>query len=468
MKALSLAIAGASAILLGPQSPPTPAAQSAKFDGAVHDVMENTGVPSAAVGVVQNGRVIFTRAYGQARLAPPLPATVDMHYAVGSISKQFTAACVLLLQEARKLSLDDPVGKYFPALTRANDVKIRHLLSHTSGYEDYAPQDYTIPAWTKPTTAEAIVREWATKPLDFEPGSQYQYSNTNFNILGLVVEHVSGEPFWTFLSRNVLTPLGMTHTIDLDSDHDKLEPTGYFRHALGPLRPAIMEARGWYFADGEMAMPVGDLLTWDISVIARSLLKPASYTAMETEQRLTTGETAHYGLGVSLSTRGGHRLLSHGGEVGGFVAQNMVFPDDKIAIAVLTNQEASTAASAIARRIADLLLAPTASQTPSSDRARAETQAEEILGGLQERKIDRAQFTANGNFYFDQIALDDYASSLKPLGAVASVTQTDTSLRGGMTFRSFTVVFANGAKLRLTTYTTPSGKLEQFLVGPIG
>src|SRR5262249_51159269 len=285
----------------------------AKVDTAAHEVLTKTGVPSASIGIVQGGQIVFTKAYGLARIAPAMQATSDLHYAIGSISKQFTAACLLLLQEEGKLRIDDPVAKYFPELTRANDVTIRHLLSHTSGYEDYAPQDYTIPAWTKPTTADAIVHEWAVKPLDFEPGTQYQYSNTNFNIAGLIVEKVAGEPFWTFLSRRGLKPLGMTHTIDLDAEHDKLEPTGYIRNALGPLRPAIMEAAGWYFADASMAMPVSDLLAWDVSLMNQSLLTRASYAAMETDQRLTTGQTAGYGLGVRLSVRDGHRVVSHGG-----------------------------------------------------------------------------------------------------------------------------------------------------------
>ena len=434
----------------------------------MHDVLTKTGVPSASVGIVQGGQVVFTKAYGNARLNPPMNATTSLHYAIGSISKQFTAACVLLLQEEGKLSIDDPIAKYFPELTRAGDVTIRNILSHTSGYEDYAPQDYTIPAWTKPTTADKVVHEWATKPLDFEPGSQYQYSNTNFNIAGLIVEKVSGEPFWSFLSRRVLKPLGMTQTIDLDTDHDKLEPVGYMRNALGPLRPAIMEASGWYFADGEMAMPVGDLLIWDISLMNRSLLAPASYAAMETDQRLTNGQTARYGLGVTLSVRDGHRVVAHGGEVGGFVAQNMVFPDDKIAIAVLTNQEASAAAGGIARAISLLLLpSPDSGTGTAAETATAEAQARRILTGLQKGQIDRALFTANCNFYFDQTSLDDHTKSLGPLGAVQTVAQTSTSLRGGMTFRAFDVTFANGTKLRLTTYTTKDGRLEQFLIAPI-
>ncbi len=438
---------------------------STKVDAAVADVMAKTSVPSASVGIVQGGKIVFTKAYGHARLDPPMAATAEMRYAIGSISKQFTAACLLLLQQEGKLSIDDPLSKYFPELTRSKDVTIRNILTHTSGYQDYAPQDYTIPAWTKPTTADKIIHEWATKPLDFEPGTQYQYSNTNFNIAGLIVEKISGEKFWPFLSRRVLQPLGLKNTIDLDTEHSKLEPTGYMRNALGPLRPAIMEAPGWYFADGEMAMPVGDLLTWDISLMNQSLLSPASYAAMETDMPLKNGQTAHYGLGVGVSTRDGRRVVSHGGEVGGFVAQNIVFPDDKIAVAVLTNQEASSAAGSIARAITTLLLPPAATAAgPAAAAARAAAQAKQMLSDLQQGKIDRALLTANCSFYFSDTAVGDFQTSLSPLGAVQSVTQTSTSLRGGMTFRAFDVTFANGTKARLTTYTTGDGKIEQFLL----
>ncbi len=441
---------------------------AARVRAAVTDVIAATQVPSAEVGIVRNGQIVYVAAFGHARLSPPRLATPDMHYAIGSISKQFTTAAVLLLAQEGKLSLDDPVAKYFPELTRAGEVTIRNLLSHTSGYEDYAPQDYTIPAWTRPSTAQAIVHEWATKPLDFAPGTQYQYSNTNFNIVGLIVEKASGQPFWSFLQARVLRPLGLSRTIDLDTQGDQLEPTGYFRHALGPLRPALMEAPGWYFADGEMAMPVGDLLAWDISLMNQTLLSPASYAAMETPMKLKNGQTIAYGLGVSLSVRGGHRVVAHSGEVGGFVASNTVFPDDKIAVAVLTNQEASPAAGAIGRAVAALLLAPPAAPEASSaaETARAEALTRAALAGLQRGRIDRSLFTADANFYFDEAAIADFASSLGSLGAIKSLQQTSASLRGGMTFRAFAVEFAKGAKVTVTTYTTGDGKLEQLLVSP--
>ncbi|HVX40116.1 MAG TPA: serine hydrolase domain-containing protein [Gemmatimonadaceae bacterium] len=445
------------------------APMSAKVRTAITDVMRRSGVPSASVGIVRNGRVVYVAAFGEARLSPAMAATPDMHYAIGSISKQFTVAAVMLLQQAGKLSIDDPVSRWFPNLTRANEVTLRNLMSHTSGYEDYAPQDYTIPAWTHPSSAEKIVNEWATKPLDFDPGTQYQYSNTNFNIVGLIVQKASGQPFWQFLASRVLRPVGLSRAIDLDTQHNLLEPTGYFRHALGPLRPALMEAPGWYFADGELAMPVGDLLRWDVSMMNETLLSHASYAAMESPTRLKDGLYSNYGLGLTVGALDGHRAISHGGEVGGFVASNTVFPDDKIAVAVLTNQEASPAAGEIGRALSMLLIAPAAAAAPNaSETAAAERLARTTLAGLQHGSIDRTHFTANGNFYFDKSALADYASSLGPLGAIKSLHQTSTALRGGMIYRGFAVEFANGTTVNLSTYTVPRGQYEQFLVEPGG
>jgi CubicO group peptidase (beta-lactamase class C family) len=438
--------------------------QAAKVTQAVTAVMDATKVPSASVGIVRDGRIVYTAAFGKARLSPALPASPEMHYAIGSISKQFTAAAVMLLAQEGKLSIDDPVARWFPELTRAKDVTLRNLMSHTSGYRDYAPQDYTIPAWTKQTTAQAIVHEWATKPLDFEPGTEYQYSNTNFNIVGLIVEKASGQPFWAFLKSRVLDPLGLAHTIDLDAQHDLLEPTAYFRYALGPPRPAIVEAPGWYFADGEMAMPVGDLLTWDISVMNESLLQHASYAAMETPTKLKDGKAISYGLGLTVGTVNGHRVVSHGGEVGGFVAYNAVYPEDKFAVAVFTNEEASPAASAIGRRIANALVPGL--EATSEDAGSVEPLVRRVLAALQKGEIDRALFTDDANFYFNTQGLEDFRASLSPLGEIKALRQTGTSLRGGLRYRGFAVEFANGTRVNLSTYWTDGGKIEQFLVEP--
>ena len=434
-----------------------------KVEQTVRQVLAETGVPSAQVGIARGGKVVYTAGFGGAQILPKLAATASMHYPVGSISKQFTAACVLLLAQDGKLTLDDPVERWYPELTRASDVTLRMLLSHTSGYRDYAPQDYTIPAFTHPVDPEALVREWAGKPLDFEPGTKWQYSNTNFELAGLIVQKVSGMPFWKFVSTRVLGPVGMHDVLNIDTDRDRIEPRGYIRNALAPVRPATLEAPGWYFADAQMAMPASDLLRWDLSLIARSLLSPASYDAMETEVKLKDGSGSHYGLGVFVRTAEGRRVIEHSGEVGGFVAENIVYPDEGFAVAVLTNLEASAAAGRAARAIVPLLLNSSAPAGAAASVA-SEAQMRAILTGLGAGKLDRSLFTEDCNFYFSPETIEDFRSSLKPLGAVAEVKQGPESARGGMTFRLFEVRFAGGKKIAVTTYTMPDGKLEQLLV----
>ncbi|MBS1814141.1 MAG: beta-lactamase family protein [Acidobacteria bacterium] len=442
------------------------AATKARVENEIHRVMDETGVPSAQVGIVQGGKVVYTAAFGDARLAtadkPALKAVVEMHYAVGSISKQFTTVCVLLLVQRGVLKLDDPVSKWYPELTRANDVTVRNLLTHTSGYSDYAPQDYTIPEWTKPGDPEATVRKWAGKPLDFEPGTKWQYSNTNFVLAGLIVQKASGVPFPKFLRENVLEPLRLKEVLDLDTDRARMEPTGYKRNALGPLRPAMAEAPGWYFADGQLAMPVQTLLEWDISLLHHTLLKPASYNEMFREQMLKDGDGSHYGLGVQVGVRDGHPYVGHSGEIGGFVAMNVTYPQDDAAIAVLTNQEASSAAGLITSALSAVLL-PKVDGVESQKNASPRDRVRGILADLQQGKIDRSLFTGDANFYFSQQTIEDFHSSLAPLGELQHVTEESTRLRGGMTMRSYTARFAQKS-VTVSTYWMPDGQIEQFLV----
>ena len=433
-----------------------------RVDRIAAQVLEQTGVPSASVAVVKGGKLVYTHAYGKARLAtkksPAVAATPEMRYSIGSISKQFTAAAILLLQEEGKLSLDDAVGKYVPGLTRGDEVTIRQILSHTSGYQDYWPEDYAMTTMLHDETAQQILETWGKKPLDFEPGTQWQYSNTNFVIAGRIVEQVTGRPYMEFLTARIFRPLGMKSV--WNSDEVKLtqaDATPYYRNALGPLRPSPKEGRGWMFAAGELAMTAHDLALWDESLIAQTVLKPESYKQMFTEVKLKDGKGTHYGLGVDVKDRDGHRSIEHGGEVSGFVADNIVLVDDGVAVAVLTNQDAVGAASIIAR-----LTAPMVAEFPPTD---AEKQAIAIYRDLQQGRIDRSLLAPNLSDYFTAETLADYRKSLAPLGEPLTFRVTSNELRGGMTFRSFQIVYP-GKRLRLTTYTYPDGKLEQYLIAP--
>jgi CubicO group peptidase (beta-lactamase class C family) len=437
-----------------------PAATAAKIDEIATKALTESGAPSLSLAIVQNEKVAYEKAYGKARLDPAMDAKPEMRYSIGSVSKQFLAAAILMLVQDGKLSLDDRVSQYLPNLTRAGDVTIRQLLSHTSGYQDYYPQDYVAPFMQKPVTANSILEQWARKPLDFDPGTRWQYSNTNYVVAGRIVEQVTGGPFFSFLSQRVLQPLGMTSAINLDDQTlGTSDATGYTRFALGPPRPARPEGRGWLFAAGELAMTAHDLALWDISLIEHKLLRPASLDVMTTPVRLRNGTPTNYALGVAVLDAEGHPVLTHGGAVSGFVSLNTVWPDQGAAVVVFVNEDGSSAVESVTRQIAPLLL----TEVEDSQAGPALQQARQIFNGLLEGKIDRSLLTANADAYFTRQVLDDASASLKALGPPEFLKQTSAELRGGMTYRHFEIKFKDKS-LHLSTLIVPGGKLEQYLI----
>jgi len=453
-------MAAALAVCRAPLPAQLPPATTSKIDGIATKALADSGTPSVSLAVVQGGKLAYVKAYGNARLEPPVAARPEMRYSIGSVSKQFLAGAILLLAQDGKLSLDDRVSRYLPDLTRASEVTIRQLLSHTSGYQDYYPQDYVAPFMQQPVTADAILDQWARKPLDFDPGARWQYSNTNYVAAGRIVERVTGGPVMAFLAAHVLKPLGISSAIDLaDRALTAQDAAGYTRFAMGPMRPALPEGRGWLFAAGELAMTASDLAQWDLSLISHTLLKPASLDEMMTPVRLRNGAPTGYGLGVGVTADAGHPRLSHGGAVSGFVSQNVVWPDRAAAVVVLSNADGSTAPGAIAEQIGPLLVG----EAEDPQAAGALEQARQIFDSLAGGKIERSLLTANADAYFTSQVLQDAAVSLKPLGTPESFRQTGVELRGGMTYRHFRIQF-KGKSLKLSTLAMPDGKLEQYLI----
>jgi D-alanyl-D-alanine carboxypeptidase len=429
-----------------------------KLDEKISSSLKKAGAASVSVAVVRDGKLAYAKAFGKADLAAGRDADVNTRYAVGSISKQFTAAALLLLAEQGKLSLDDHVAKYFPDLTRANEVTIRQLLSHTSGYEDYAPQDYIIPDWTRPTTPRAILDGWAKKPLNFDPGTKWQYSNTNYVLAGEIFEKVSGMGLVAFLREKIFEPLGMRSASDWPPDQPA-DAQAYTRYAIGPSRPTKREAAGWYFAAGELAMTPSDLAKWDVAFLEKKILSAASYEQFTREVKLNNGDSTHYALGLSLGEIGRMPAFTHGGEVSGFISSNIVLPTHQGAVIVLSNQDVVNLVGPLSDQIAQMAFLPERKEPSDKDTA----QVQKILADLQAGKIDRALFTSNANSYFSEVALRDCKDSLKPLGKLKSVRAVGENLRGGMTHRSYRAEFAKKT-VALNIYLMPDGKFEQFLV----
>ncbi|HUP89353.1 MAG TPA: serine hydrolase domain-containing protein [Longimicrobiales bacterium] len=438
-------------------------AERAAIDSSARAILAATGAPGAGIAIVRGGEVVYEQGYGIGR--GEVAASPSMRYEIGSVSKQFTAAAILLLAEEGKLSLDDKVAKWFPQLTRASEISIRQLLSMTSGYQDYWPQDYVMPEMQRPTNSDYIMQKWAGKALDFDPGTKWQYSNTNYVIAGQIVERVSGVKFFDFLRTRIFTPLKMTSVFDIDAGPLGASDAGpYLRNAIGPLRFAPKEGRGWLFGAGGLAMTAHDLSLWNISIINRSLLKPASYDAQQTNVGLSNGSPTGYGLGVSISKPGGRTRISHGGAVSGYTTTNEVYPDQRAAIVVFTNiyPGAAGASSQIANRIANVLFVPT-DTTGTGARVLARRIYDDLLKGA----VDRSLFTDNANAYFNAEAIADYQKSLSALGAPTEFTSTGSTLRGGMVLR-FYRIRAGGIVMDLTTMTMPDGKIEQYIVSRAG
>jgi D-alanyl-D-alanine carboxypeptidase len=447
---LSLALL-ATPVLAAPLTPQ----QLAEIDRIAEQALQATGVPSASVAVVTDGKLQFAKAYGQQRRDRMAPLT-DAAYPIASVSKQITGAALLLLAEDGKLSLDDPVSKYLPELTDADKISVRQLLSHTSGYRDYWPQNYAFSAMFQPVQPQGILDRWAKTPLDFAPGSQWQYSNTGYVAAGLIVEKVSGEPFMRFVQRRLFAPLGMS-VGDADLDLRPRDARPFTRFALGPVRPATPVKPGWLYAAGQLATTPSEWAKWSVARMNRTVLKPASWTEQEREVMLSDGKGTRYGLGVFTDQVRGHKRIHHGGAAVGYLADDRVYPDDKAAVIVFVNADFGDAHTTIADRIEAMVLGA----DPDTAAARA------IFDELRQGRADRAKFTANFNAYLTPEVLADHRASLAPLGEPQSfIRLRPARLRGGFTAEVFEVRYPD-RKLTISLRAEPNGgKVEEFLIYP--
>jgi D-alanyl-D-alanine carboxypeptidase len=443
---------------------PLTQAQVAAIDQLVTRTLADTGVPSAEIAIVRDGRIVLTKAYGKANEG--LPARADLPYQIASNSKQFTAMALLLLRDEGKISLEDPVSKYLPGISEGDRITIRQLLSHTSGLQDFWPQDYLFADMTRPTAPQGIVDKWAKKPLDFQPGARWQYSNTGYVVAGMIAEKVSGEPLLTYLNRKIFVPLDM-HPIDQDDTNTPAFPAGYHRLALGPVRIAQPPARGWLYAAGELSMTALDLAKWDIARMNRAVIPAQDWVEQETPVLRSDGRTNGYGLGVFNHYQRERHVIDHGGEAVGFLTQNTVYPDTKDAIVVFTNADFSGATDTLTEGIEKIVLnSPEPALANEGDRL---ADVRSVYAGLVSGKVDRSKFTANLHYYFDATALGDYRSSLAPLGKPTSITiNRPPRLRGGFVNRNYTIHYSGGKDLTLITYAEAgaNGRWEQFMIMP--
>ncbi len=440
------------------------ATETAAIDKAVTETLANTGVPSAEIAVVRGGKIVMSRAWGKASDTIAV-ASPDLPYQIASNSKQFLGVLLLMLENDGKLSLNDKVAKWLPGVSGDDRITIRQLLNHTSGLQDFWPQDYSFAAMEKPVKPQEIVDRWGKKPLDYEPGTRYQYSNTGYVVAGLIAEKAGKKPLWQQFEQRLFKPLGI-HPLPLDETNGAKFPQGYHRNALGPVRAATPPAKGWLWAAGELSMTAADLAKWNLARMERKLLPAADWAEQEKPVVLHDGTTPNYGLGVSVYVAAGRRVIDHGGESVGFLSQNTVWPDAKASVVVLTNADFSGTPDTLTKKIAEIILPKPAASSMNETARTLDAQA--MLAALLAGKLDPALLTPNLQYYFKPETLGDYRESLTKLGTPTMVEPLRTPrLRGGFVNRNFRVKWGE-TTMRLLTYAEPGdqGRWEQFILMP--
>ncbi len=322
---------------------PRPSNTTASIDRLVSTAGGRAGGPGVVVLVARNGRIDFEKAYGLANIAAETPSTTNTQFYIASVSKAFTAMAVMMLAERGNLSYEDPLTKFFPEFPRyARRITVRHLLHHTSGIRDYAEffDDSTArPGQTSPLLLEALARQ--TTPL-FAPGQRYEYSNSGYFLLAMIIDKVAGEPLPEFLRRNVFVPLGMKNSFvtaerkanwpDLATPY--VRQNGKYRDAHFGDNPIDLT-----YGDGGVVSTVGDLLKWDQALYTERLVKSATLAQAFESGQLTNEVETGYGFGWEIDEFLGHTRIQHDGAWTGWNSVLVRYPDDRLTIIVLASFE---------------------------------------------------------------------------------------------------------------------------------
>ncbi len=323
------------------------------IDDYLQSEMRERHIPGVALAILSRGQLVRSSAYGLADLEHAVPVKTNTVFEIGSVTKQFTAAAILLLTESGALKLDDPISRHLASTPVAwSNITVRHLLSHTSGIKSYTG----LPGYelTRHLTQPQFLTQIGKEPLEFTPGSAWKYSNTGYNLLGYIIENCSGSNYWDFLYAKILQPLGMQSTTN------RLPSLIITNRAKG-----YEQVRGaWVnrdydltdvFSAGAIASTVGDLCAWQRALDQPGLLKAESIRAMWTPVSLSTGKETTYGLGWFIESADGRKIIGHGGSTSGFSASCQRFVADRVTVVVLTNTDEQIA-TRLARKVGALFL----------------------------------------------------------------------------------------------------------------
>lgn len=361
---------------------------------------DKTTTPGAALAVIKDGKIIYERGYGMAKLEDGIVNTPDKVFDIGSVSKQFTATCVAMLIREGKIGLGDDIRKYIPEMPAyEKPVTVNHLLHHTSGLRDYNALLSLAgfrPESDSPTVEESLEVIRRQKKLNYSPGEEYSYTNTGFFLLSQIVERVSGKSLNAFAQERIFKPLGMTKTLFQD-DHTQIikdRATGYSR---GDKGFAISMSNWDETGDGNVYTTVRDLYLWDQAFYTNSLGKDLM-DMLHTQGVLNSGKKIDYAFGLVVSEYKGLKVVEHGGSWVGFRAALVRFPEQKFSVVILANLD-SIDPSGLAFKVADIYLAGLIKE-PAKEETKKEAKAAPV------KAMSAAELGEYAGAYFSEELLD--------------------------------------------------------------
>lgn len=431
-----------------------PAARPESFpsvDRYLEEVVTSGKTPSVSVAVVKNGKPIYTKAFGYADLENRVPAAPKTVYRLGSITKQFTATMIMQLVEAKKLTLDQTIGDLLPKLPATwHKVTVRQLLNHTSGIKSYTEVPGLFAKETRlPVKPEGILDTVKDAPLDFEPGTKWNYNNSGYEVLGLIIEKLDGQTYALSLKKRILDPLGMSSTYFVpNTTIVPLRAHGYVGKG-NDRRNAEYLDMSWPYAAGSMESTTLDLAKWDEALYGNRILSPSSLSQMWTRTQLAGGETEGYGFGWQLAKTNDIEIVQHGGGINGFSTFIRRAPSQGLTVIVLTNAEDNDP-GAIANRVMGevepkLKVAPPKAQEDQDTAMTAD--ARKVFVSLLDGTLDRSRMAPDFAKRVTPEMQSQVQNQLKALGALKDFKFVREDEQNGIRNRSYRATFGTTALL---------------------
>lgn len=436
-----------------------------RVDDFVHAEMQRQKVPGVAVAIVSKGELLVAKGYGYSNVEHRVPVTNETIFQSGSLGKQFTSAVVMLLVEEGKLTLDDPMTRYFPdAPASWRAIRVRHLLTHTSGIPDYTDADMDF---RHDYTEDELTKMAYRLTLEFEPGSRWNYSNTGYVLLGILIHKVSGRFYGEVLKERIFTPLGMKTARIISEENIVPNRAAGYRLVKGDLKnqewvaPLINTT-----ADGSLYLTVLDLVAWDRGLRNKAVLKPESWAQVFAPVVLKSGKTYPYGFGWSVPDEGGQPTQQHGGAWQGFQTYIARYLGDDLTIVVFANlagANTSRIVEGIAAMFNPRLARP--EPTPIADTEPAVTaRLRDVLSAAARGNLSKRDFAYVRAGFFPDVAAR-YHEMLRPLGPPQRLELLERRALGDDRIYLYQATFGERTFV-VELGLAPDDRISQFSVRP--